>query len=268
MFEEIIRENLDLGRPDQVSLIFNRRVTKRTPGTFRTRVITEGVNPSLHISYKNSKIKQYFKLGRALRTETTINNTRDFNIGRRLKNLPALQEIGFKANRRLLDVQKISQDCQIGEQLFEQITHPQTVEGQHASALKFGDQRAMALFQVLCMFCLIPGGFQNAMIRQWMADLLGIPIETFTPGKMTYDLRRLRLHGLIERIPHTHRYEVTQQGIKVCLFFTKVHTRVFRSGLAQIADGLPEGASRQIASSMKNLDKAIDKHFQAAKIAG
>ena len=76
LFEEIIRENLDLGRPDQVSLIFNRRVIKRTPGTFRTRVITEGVDPSLHISYKNSKIKQYFKLGRALRTETTINNTR------------------------------------------------------------------------------------------------------------------------------------------------------------------------------------------------
>jgi hypothetical protein len=122
LFEEIIRENLDLGRPDKVSLIFNRRVTKRTPGTFRTRVITEGVDPSLHVSYKNSKIKQYFKLGRALRTETTINNTRDFAIGRRLNNLPALREIGFKANRRLLGVQKISQNCQIGEQLFDQIT--------------------------------------------------------------------------------------------------------------------------------------------------
>ena len=268
LFEEIIRENLDLGRPDQVSLIFNRRVTKRTPGTFRTRVITEGVDPSLHVSYKNSKIKQYFKLGRALRTETTINNTRDFAIGRRLNNLPALREIGFKANRRLLDVQKISQNCQIGEQLFDRITQPQTVEGQQASALRFGDQRAMALFQVLCLFCIIPGGFQNAMIRQWMASLLGVPVETFTPGKMTYDLRRLRLHGLIERIPHTHRYEVTPSGIKVCLFFTKVHARVFRSGLAQIGDGLPEGANRQITLAMNNLDKAIDKHIYAAKIAG
>ena len=97
-FEEVIRENLDIGRPDQVQLIFNRRVTKRTPGSFRTRILTEGVVPSLHAQYKHTKIKQYHKEGRALRTETTINNTYDFAIGRKLCNLPALREIGFSAN--------------------------------------------------------------------------------------------------------------------------------------------------------------------------
>ena len=50
-FEEVIRENLDIGRPDHVQLIFERRITKQTPGRFRTRVITEGVTPSLHIDY-------------------------------------------------------------------------------------------------------------------------------------------------------------------------------------------------------------------------
>ena len=103
-FEEVIRENLDIGRPDQVQLIFNRRVTKRTPGSFRTRVLTEGVVPSLYAQYKHTKIKQYHKEGRALRTETTINDTYDFAIGRKLCNLPALREIGFSANRRLLNV--------------------------------------------------------------------------------------------------------------------------------------------------------------------
>ncbi len=67
-FEEVIHENLDLGNPGQVQLIFNRRISKRTPGRFRTRVITEGVTPSLHVDYKHSKIKQYHKEGRALRT--------------------------------------------------------------------------------------------------------------------------------------------------------------------------------------------------------
>src|SRR5512135_1401879 len=114
-FEEGIRENLDLGRPDQVQLIFVRRVTKRTPGRFRTRVLTEGVTPSLHVDYKHSRIKQYPKEGRALRTETTVNDTRDFGIGKRLCNLPALRRLGFQANRRLLDVQRISQDCAVGE---------------------------------------------------------------------------------------------------------------------------------------------------------
>jgi hypothetical protein len=93
LFEQIIRENLDLGRPAKVSLIFQRRITQRTPGTFNTRVITQGVIPSLHISYKSTKIKQYFKEERALRTETTINNAHDFGVGRLLKNLPALRAI-------------------------------------------------------------------------------------------------------------------------------------------------------------------------------
>ena len=113
-FEEVIRENLDIGRPSQVSLIFDRKLTRRTPGRFRTRVITDGVVPSLHIDYKKSRIKQYHKLLDALRTETTINDTRDFGIGRRIENLAELRKIGFAANRRLLDVQRIGHDCFIG----------------------------------------------------------------------------------------------------------------------------------------------------------
>src|SRR5438128_5394980 len=138
-FEEVIRENLDLGRPDKVALIFARRVSKRTPGRFRTRVLTDGVTPSLHVDYKSTGIKQYHKEGRALRTETTINNTRDFGIDKRLENLPALREIGFQANRRLLHVQRTSHDCTIGEDAFQQVNKPVVVNGQRASALRFGD---------------------------------------------------------------------------------------------------------------------------------
>src|SRR5580693_1715028 len=138
-FEQVIRENLDLGRPDQVQLIFDRRVTRRTPGRFRTRVLTEGVTPSLHVDYKRSRIKQYHKEGRALRTETTINDPRDFGIGKRLSNLPALRRIGFQANRRLVDVQRISQDCAVGEDAFNGINEPVGIDGQRASALRFAD---------------------------------------------------------------------------------------------------------------------------------
>ena len=71
-FEQVLHENLDIGRPDQIGLVFDRRIIRKghhpTPGRFRTRVITDGVVPSLHIDYKNSKIKQYHKEGRALRT--------------------------------------------------------------------------------------------------------------------------------------------------------------------------------------------------------
>ncbi|MFZ1042945.1 MAG: hypothetical protein WAN58_16700 [Anaerolineales bacterium] len=144
-FEAAIRENLDLGRPEQVQLIFERRIQRNTPGRFRTRIITEGVTPSLHVDYKHSRIKQYHKEGRALRTETTINDTRDFQIGKRLKNLPALRQIGFNANRRLLHVQSISHDCLLGEDAFQQVNQPQIVSGQRVAALRFTDPRVQAL---------------------------------------------------------------------------------------------------------------------------
>ena len=154
LFEEIIRENLDLGRPDMVQLIFDRRVTKRTPGRFRTRVLTDGVIPSLHVDYKNSRIKQYFKQVPAVRevgarTETTINNTRDFSIGKRLCNLPALRQVGFQANRRILEVERLSQDCAVGEETMLKLNRPVEVNGQRASALRITDLRVLALWHLL-----------------------------------------------------------------------------------------------------------------------
>jgi len=87
-FEEIIRDNL--GRPDRVQLIFDRVVTKKTPGEFRTRVIQDGVHPSLHINYKHFDLKQYFKEGRGCRTEGTFRNPNHFGVNQGLANLPFL----------------------------------------------------------------------------------------------------------------------------------------------------------------------------------
>jgi hypothetical protein len=228
-FEEVIRENLDIGRPSQVQLIFDRRVSRRTPGRFRTRVITDGVVPSLHVDYKNSRIKQYHKEGRALRTETTVNNTRDFGIGKLIKNLPALRQVGFQANRRLLDVQTVSHDCSIGEDAFDQVVRPIQVEGQRASALRFGEARVQALLSVLVVFSLQLRGFTNQQMRALLAQLLGLDPAHYPVGRMTYDLRRLRLHGLIHRIPKSHRYEVTAAGLRIALFFTRTYARLFPS---------------------------------------
>jgi hypothetical protein len=207
---------------------------KKTPGRFRTRVITDGVVPSLHVDYKTTRVKPYHKEGRALRTETTINNTRDFGIGKLLRNLPALRQVGFQANRRLLDVQKISHDCSIGEDAFDRVVRPAEVEGQRASALRFGDKRAQALFSVLIVFSVQLRGFNNQEMRTLLAQMLGFNPANYPIGIMTYDLRRLRLHGIIERIPHSHRSQLTPDGQRIALFFSRTYTRLLRPKLAQI----------------------------------
>src|ERR1700758_3134475 len=256
-FEEVIRENLDIGRPGQVQLIFDRRVTARTPGRFRTRVITDGVVPSLHVDYKNTRIKQYHKEGRALRTDTTINNTRDFGIGKLLKNRPALRQVGFEANRRLLEVQRVSHDCAMGEDAFDKVVRPAEVEGQRASALRFGDQRVQALFAVLVVFSLRLRGFNNREMRVLLAQLLGLDPAHYPIGRMTYDLRRLRLHGIIERTPHSHRYQLTADGLRIALFFSRTYARLLRPKLAQIMPR-PEPIPSTLRIAFDRLNSAID----------
>ena len=260
-FEEVIRENLDIGRPDQMQLIFDRRVTRRTPGRFRTRVLTEGVVPALHVDYKKSKVKQYHKEGQALRTETTINDTYDFAIGRALRNLPALREIGFAANRRLLHVESLSHDCLIGEDHFDTVTHPIVIEQQRAAGLRFGDRRVLALMQTLCLFALSPAGFRHGDVRTAVAQLLGRDAETYTASQMTYDLRRLRLHALIERVLKTHRYRITDRGARIAMIYVRLHARGFRP-----AASLPTTGSTRGPRAMEHLNAALTAFLQEVRL--
>jgi hypothetical protein len=240
-FEQVIRDNLDIGRPDQVALIFDRRLRRRgprhTPGLFRTRVITEVVTPSLHVDYKHTRIKQYHKEGKALRTETTINDTTDFSIGKRLTNLPALREIGFSANRRLLHVQRLGHDPITGADALDTITSAvTTATGARIPALRLAERRSHALLQALLTFGCHTHGFTNRDLRALTTELRGLPSGTVTPGQTTYDLRRLKSRGLITRIPHSHRYAVTDQGLHTAHFLTCVYDRFLPTGLAHLAD--------------------------------
>lgn len=267
-FEEVIRENIDLGRPENVQLIFTRKMQKKTAadGRCRTRIVTQGVIPSLHVYYKNTHLKQYHKTcakGAALRTETTINNTYDFQVGRLLKNLPQLREIGFAANHRMLEVEKASHDCRIGAAAFQNLQTPATVDGQRASALRFGDTRVQALFAVLMLLCLQVEGFRNRQLCPLLAQMLGLPETDIRPGRMSYELRRLRLHGLIERIEKTHRYRLTATGLATVVFYQRTYARLIRPGLSLLQGGLsnkPEPMAKAFQNLLREIDANIMQH--------
>jgi hypothetical protein len=269
-FEHVIRDNLDIGRADQVGLIFDRPIRRRgprpTPGRFRTRVITAGVTPSLHADYKHTTVKQYHKDGRALRTETTINDTRDFGIGKGLGNLPALREIGFSANRRLLGVQRLDHDPITGARDLHHLTDPVITDtGSRIPGLPLGRPRSHALLLTLLTFCTQIAGFTNHDLRILTAELRGLPPGGVTTGQATYDLRRLRSHGLIERKPHSNRYRVTDRGLRTALLITRVHDRFLPTALAQQTD--PHTQHRLKAAStayQRALDNLAEQNGLAA----
>lgn len=255
-FEAVIRDNLDVGRPDRIQLLFERRITARTPGYFRTNVVQEGVNPSLHAYYKKSHVKQYFKEQRALRTETTINDSRELGVGKDIANLPFLQQLGRQINRRLLDAQKISYDCVLSAQSLDRIVQPTvTDDGQRAPALRLGQLRVMALLNALTSFAHIPHGFTNQSLRQQVADLLDPDQAAYGAAQMSYDLRRLRLKGLIWRVPNSYRYQLTTYGRKVALLFSKLDARIFRPALAALDPSLP--VPLPLATALQQVEQAI-----------
>jgi hypothetical protein len=260
-FDQLIRDNIDIGRPDKVSVVFDRVVRRRgknpTPGPFHTRVITERVDPSVYVYYKGTQLKQYLKEGKALRTETTINQPHDFNIGKRLVNLPDLAEVGYTANRRLLDVQRISHDPADGATALDELTAPVvTGTGTRIPGMRFTDTRVQALLSVLCTLAPLPHGFTNRILRTHLAPLLGLTAEDMTPGQLTYDLRRLRAHNIIQRIPTTNRYYVTAKGIRHSLFLTRLTQHVLIPGLAQLAGPDPPAQSR-LRTACRAFESAI-----------
>lgn len=261
-FEAIIRDNLDVGRPDRIQLVFERKVTKSTPGLFRTQVIQEGVHPSLHAYYKQTHVKQYFKEQRALRTETTINDSKDFDVNKDISNLPFLQQLGRQINRRLLDAQHVSFACSLSVQSLERLVLPTVnADGQPTPALRLGQPRVMALLNALTSFAHLPQGLTNRSLRTQVADLLGLDPNHYTSVQMSYDLRRLRLKGIIWRMPDSYRYQLTTYGRQVALLLSKLHTRIFRPTFAALDPDqpLPSPLRDALAQLNRILDELVDQ---------
>ena len=260
-FEALVADNIGIGRPHEVAMVFARPLRRPTKHPYRTRIFCPGTEVKLDFSYKHSRVKQYLKEGRAFRIETVINKPSDIGVLARLCHLPELVAKAREVNGRLLIIERAGQGCAIGSALFERIHQPYVGEGQRTGALRFGDPRAMALAGALCVFVHAVAGFTNKSLRGLVAGLLG---KDYTTNQMTYDLRRLRLHGLIERIPHTNTYTLTPDGLRVAIFYTKVHGRLLRP---LVAAGDRPPAPIELRRALGTIDRVINEYVDNARLS-
>ncbi len=262
-FEALIGDNLDIGRPANVEIIFARHIYRNTPGVFRTAIDRPAIGPDtggviLNIFCKHSRVKQYLKDGRAMRIETVINCPRDLGCNARLPNLAELQDKARACNKRILETERAGQGTVLASPAFERIAHPSvTDDGRRTPALRFGDPRVMALAGALCSTLLAASGITNKSLRALMTGLLH---ARYTPGQMTYDLRRLRLAGLIRRIEHTNRYALTPDGTRFAVFYTKLHNRLLRPLLAADQPQAPP----DLRQALRAIDQHVDHYISRA----
>jgi hypothetical protein len=211
--------------------------------------------------YRASRLKQYFKEHRALRTETVIGDTRDFGVGRRVNaaNCKALRAVGHHANQRLCHAQAADAQPAPDVVTLNQVTRASlTHDGQRTPALRFGDPRVTALLAAIVGFCHLVTGFDNKTLTNLMASLLDNP---YTSRQATYDLRRLRRKDLIERLPHSNRYQLTALGRRVAVLFTKAHGRVPAPALTATDPALPDDLAKRhpLATAWRTLNRELDR---------
>ena len=204
-FEQVIRDNLDIGRPDQVALVFDRKLIRRgpraTPGPFRTRVITEGVTPSLYVDYKHTRIKQYHKQGRAYapRPPSTTPATSDRETADQ-----SARATRDRLLRQPTSAARPTTQPRPDHRHRRPARHHRpvtTATGARVPGLRLADRRSHALLSALLVFRCQPNGFANCDLRTLTGELRGLDPGAVTAGQITYDLRRLKHRGLITRIP-------------------------------------------------------------------
>jgi hypothetical protein len=264
-FAALVADNLDIGRPDRVELIFAGHPRRRgrppkTEPVYKTRIDTrDTIGVTVNADYKHSRVKQYLKDGRALRIETVINSPDDLGCQRRLVNLTELQTKARAVNARLLDTERVGQGCVLASPAFERVAQSTlTQDGRRSPGLRFGDPRVMALLGALCIG-LNALGFTNRSLRAQVSHLLGV---AYSVNQMSYDLARLRLKGLITRRPGTNTYQLTPDGQRVAVFYTKVHDRLLRPLIA--ADRPP--APIELQRALKIIDRHLDSYIDHARL--
>jgi len=268
-FDTAIKDHLDLGRPDKVRIVFDRRITSKTPSKFSTEIITKGVDPTIQIHYKTSKVKAYFKESRALRVETTINNPRDFDVRKTLckDNWAELVRIGAETNARFLAALGEGAPPPPDVTTLESVVLPSLdADGLRAPGLRFGDPRVMALLAALAAFAHIVPGLTNAKLCELVGSLTERP---YSARQASYDLRRLRRKGFIERLEGRNVYRVTGHGRAVATFLTKLAARVVVPTLTELEAPLspPGNIPRPIAKAWRSWERELDHLIASSKLA-
>jgi hypothetical protein len=262
-FEALVTDNLDIGRPELIELIFKRgqRRGAKAGGQYKTKIVTYGTEVNVNAFYRHSRIKQYLKDGRALRIETVINDPGDLGCLRRLVHLDELQARARAVNTTLLDTERVGQGCVLASPAFERIARPTlTEDGRRAPALRFGDPRVQALAGALATSVLAVTGITNKSLRALMTGLLGG--ADYTMNRASYDLARLTRNGLITRVPGKNLYRLTGDGLRFAIFYTKLHDRLLRPLLA--ADQPP--APLPIRKALHTIDIHVSERIDQTRL--
>ena len=229
IFQRSCEWGLYLLTADRIVARFGKQNTRRVRGKLQN--VMERVDHGMHVFRtwcRNSFLKQYEKAATFLRRELVSNNVRDFGLKKSLAHWGALRQRFQQITDRFAAAQ--AQNLNVHGQLdvLARLAQPVLQGKTKVSGIKLEQKRILRLLEVL-----LQGAsghlkrWTTAHLHQTVWEQCGLGPKDYTRNQIRYDLRKIRLHGLIERIPRTHAYRFTQKGQKLALLLIQLRKRIY-----------------------------------------
>jgi len=229
--ERLLDANRTIGQPDKITVIFGRKITSRHRGKLQTEIEDMRLpNPVIRSHYANGFIKQYVRDHLMLRTETATNNVNDYGVKKAVENLPQLRHKLATINDSYQNIQQDILETFIDRGQLRQLAQPTVLpNGKRIPGLKLDHPRQLALMHALVRFANVAAGstFTTAEIHPYVVEAMGGPTSDYSLASLPYDLSKLRAKNLVNKLPHSRRYQLPPCGYSVCLVFLKLFERVY-----------------------------------------
>jgi len=268
--DRLLDSNRNLGRPDKLTVIFGRKVTRQYHGKLQTEIEDLHLgNPVMRSYYKNGFAKHYVRDHDVFRVEAATNNVyKDYGINKAVENLPALRQRMQGITTRYQDVQQDILETFLDRGELRSLGQPTVLpNGKRIPGLKLDHPRQLAVMSAVVRFAHVAAGdtFTTSELQAGVGDALGVSAAECPLSSVRYELSKLRAKTLVERVPHSRRYRLLPNGYRICLVFLKLFDKIY----APLAAGLlhpyrrdrtiPEQRLAQLDKLYRSVVAALDQ---------
>ncbi len=264
---QIFERSCELGvfrlTADQITQLFGVRKHKRLRGKLHSML--EKVDHGHHVLRvycKGLVARLYEKCSTFLRVEICVNRMKDLGLNKGLEQLDALRQTLIAATDRLAGFEAELLNVHVDFPLFQRLALPIAAGRTTIPGIKIHDTRLMRLLEVLLHGGPQLGGWRTAQIHAAILTAFGLTAERYSLTQLRYDVRKLKAHGLLERIGRTYAYRLTEKGIRIGAMFILFHKRVCGPLANSLFHHRPEDRSPQpakIERAYHQADTAIQR---------
>jgi hypothetical protein len=264
--ERLLDANRTIGRPDKLSIIFGRKVSKYHSGKLQTTIEDLHLgNPVIRTYHQDGSVKQYVRDNRNLRTEATSNDITWHGINKAVDNLPKVRKALHAITENYLDIQQDILETFVDRGQLRRMSEPSiTASGRRIPGLKLDHSRQLAVMQALVCFSHVAAGgsFTTKEIHPKVAETLGLSPLDYKLSSLRYEMSKLRAKGLVEKIPHSRRYRIVSEGYRLSVVYLKLFKKIYAPLTAGILKPFPDDTTLPVDRISR-----LDKLYLAVKTA-